>query len=292
MTGFDGIREDTMPYVPRSFWQKWSAAIKRQYPRVTAVGEVYNGDAGLTSFFQGGRTIDGIDTGFYSLFDYPVYYPLRRAFAQGQTLSDLATEEAHDWLYPDAGHLMTFLGNHDLKRFMSEDGATVPGLELAQTFLLTSRGVPLIYYGDEIGMQGSDDPDNRRDFPGGFPGDTTDAFTAEGRSPDQQQIWTHVSALTHLRARLAPLKDGTQTNLLVADHQWVYLRALGNQDVIVALNNDSSPATVTAPLTGIVGSDGVWTDRLGTVAPVQSSGGTITLTLPAWSGAILTRQGL
>ena len=191
MTGLDGIRQDTMPYVPRAFWTQWSTAITRQYPKVNAVGEVFDGDPALVSYFQGGRKgPDGVDTRMDSLFDYPLYFPLRRAFAQGASFHDVVIDEAHDWEFPHPDHLVTFLGNHDVKRFESEDGATAAGLSLAQTFLMTNRGVPLVYYGDELGMKGGDDPDNRQDFPGGFPGDTRDAFTASGRTPSEQEVWT------------------------------------------------------------------------------------------------------
>ncbi len=287
-TGFDGIREDTMPYVPRGFWSAWNTALQRQYPHVNAVGEVFDGDVSLVSYFQGGHVgPDGIDTGMDSLFDYPLYFPLRRAFASGASFHDLLTDEAHDWLFPRPAHLMTFLGNHDVKRFLNEDGATVDGLMLAQTFLLTNRGVPLLYYGDEIGMTGGDDPDNRRDFPGGFPGDPRDAFTAAGRTPTEQRIWQHVRTLTHLRAQLPALRRGTQKTLLQTDHQWAYARILGRQSVVIVLNNDPLPATVTVPVSpaGITNGSTL-TDRLGVSVPVRVYGGAAILTLPARSGAV------
>lgn len=286
--GFDGIREDTMPYVPRAFWRSWNTAIRRQYPKVNAVGEVFDGDVSTVSYFQGGRVgPDGIDTRMDSLFDYPLFFPLRRVFAQGASFHDIVTDEAHDWLFPQPDHLMTFLGNHDVKRFLAETGASTEGLMLAQTFLLTSRGVPLLYYGDEIGMSGGDDPDNRRDFPGGFPGDPRDAFTEAGRAPFEQQIFAHVRALTHLRAALAPLRRGTQKTLMQTDKQWAYARLLGPQSVVVALNNDAVPATFSVPVAAIGLADGTTvTDRLGAAAPVRVSAGTISVTLPARTGAI------
>ena len=245
--GFDGVREDTMCYVPRAFWQKWSAALRRQFPQAETVGEVNNGDIGVASFFQGGRTEpDGIDTGVRSLFDFPLYYPLRRVFAQGQPIRDVAYMLGRDTLYADPTRLVTFLGLHDDPRFLHEDGATVEGLKLAQTFLLTTRGIPMLYYGDEIGMNGGPDPDNRRDFPGGWPGDPLNAFTAEGRTSEQNDIWNHVQTLTHLRQSLPALRRGTLTNLYVSEQQYAYARQMKTGDaVVVALNNDKNPATWT-----------------------------------------------
>jgi neopullulanase len=291
MTGFDGIREDTMPYVPRSFWTKWNSAITRQYPNVDAVGEVYDGDASLVSYFQGGKTqSDGIDTKMRSLFDYPGYFPLRRVFAQGDSFHDLADDEAHDWLFTDPNYLVTFLGNHDVQRFMNEAGATPEGLELAFTFLLTNRGIPLIYYGDEIGVPGGNDPDNRRDFPGGFPGDPRNAFSADQRTPEEQAIFTHVRTLTHLRLELAPLRRGAQHTLYYSDKQWAYARVYHGQSVIVALNNDTQPASITVPVTDIALADGIHlTDRLGVIAPVTVENEAIELNLPARSGVVLAQ---
>jgi glycosidase len=287
-TGIDGIREDTMPYVPRWFWAKWNSAIDAQYPKVNAVGEVFDGDSALVSFFQGGKSHDGVDTGMRSVFDYPGYFPLRSVFAHGDSFHDLVDDEAHDWLFPNPDYLVTFLGDHDVQRFMHEDGATVAGLKLAFTFLLTNRGIPVIYYGDEIGMDGGNDPDNRRDFPGGFPGDTNDAFTAAGRSSQQQDIWSAVSKLTHLRANLAPLRRGIQKNLYYSDKVWAYARTYKGQSVVVVLNNGNTAATISLPVheVGINGS-GSLVDQMGNVAAAQVIGGTTAACIPPKTGAIL-----
>jgi len=93
-----------------------------------------------------------------------------------------------DHLYDRPQALMPFLGLHDVSRFMGEPGATIDGLKLAFTTVLTMRGIPLVYYGDEIAMTGGADPDNRRDFPGGWTTDASNAFSASGRTPEQQAV--------------------------------------------------------------------------------------------------------
>ena len=113
MTGLDAIRQDTLPYVPRRFWSEWSAALHREYPKLTLLGEMFDGDPALVSFFQGGAVRDGIDTGIDTLFDFPSFYPLRRAFAEGKPLRELAVMLAHDRLYPDASVLVTLSGLHE-----------------------------------------------------------------------------------------------------------------------------------------------------------------------------------
>ncbi|MEJ7709948.1 MAG: alpha-amylase family glycosyl hydrolase [Pyrinomonadaceae bacterium] len=209
-TGLDAIRQDTLPYVPRAFWRQWMEAIKREFPNVNVVGELYDGDPALVSFFQGGRErFDGIDSKIDSLFDFPLFYTIRRAFAEGRQIREIPQMLARDHLYQDPNILVTFLGNHDMLRFMNEAGASITGLRLAQAFIMTTRGVPQIYYGDEIAIQGGGDPDNRRDFPGGFPGDARNAFTKEGRTDDEQIVFEHVQKLARLRRELEPLRRGT-----------------------------------------------------------------------------------
>src|SRR5262249_55232169 len=199
VTGLDGIRQDTLPYVPRRFWRDWSAAIKREHPRLRVVGELFDGDPAMIAFFEGGSPrFDGVDSGIDTLFDFPLYFKIRDAFAQGKPLKDVANMVARDHLYRDPLSLVTFLGLHDVPRFMNERGASARGRELGSTSVRTARGTPLVYYGDEIAMRGGGAPDNRRDFPGGFPGDARNAFVASGRTPDEEAVFAHVRKLLSL----------------------------------------------------------------------------------------------
>ncbi|PYQ42898.1 MAG: alpha-amylase [Acidobacteria bacterium] len=248
MTGLDAIRQDTLPYVPRRFWSEWSGALHREYPKLTLLGEMFDGDPALVSFFQGGAVRDGIDTGIDTLFDFPSFYPLRRAFAEGRPLRELAVMLAHDRLYPDASVLVTLSGLHDTGRFMNEPGATVAGRRLADTFLLTARGTPLVYYGDEIALRGGGDPDNRRDFPGGFPGDARNAFTTGGRTPEEAAVFDNLRRLASLRAELAPLRRGRMVTLAVTEQTWAYARVLGDQAVVVVLNNGADSVALDIPI--------------------------------------------
>ncbi len=152
--GFDAIRQDTWPYVARGFWHNWMAAIKRQFPGVNVVGEALDGDPATVSFFQGGKTREGIDTLVDALFDYPVYFKLRDAFGSGKSLEEIPKMIGHDYLYPNAQLLWTFIGDHDEPRLMNAPDATLDGLKLASTCIFTIRGVPMLYYGDELGMSG------------------------------------------------------------------------------------------------------------------------------------------
>ena len=288
IAGFDAVREDTLPYVSRRFWHDWMAAIKREFPRVNVVGEVYDGDPAMTSFFQGGRPrFDGLDSRVDTVFDFPLLYPIRRAFAEGKPLREAATMLAHDYLYPNPDLLVTFIGNHDMPRFMNEPGASVAGLKLALTFIMTTRGVPMLYSGDEIAMPGAGDPDNRRDFPGGWPGDPHNAFESSGRAPDQESAFEHLRQLAHLRGELEPLRRGKLVDLAVGDQTYAYARITTGASVIVIINNATTDATLEFDAGPAHFAEGVTlTDRLGSAPPLEVRGGKIRTTLPGRSAGI------
>lgn len=292
VTGVDAIRQDTWQYVPNSFWREWTAAIKREYPNVNVAGEVLDGDVAHCSFYQGGRVrFDGIDTGLDTLFDFPLLYPLRRAFAQGKSMKEVAWVLSHDQLYSNPNVLVTLVGNHDMPRFMNERVATIEGLNLAHTLIMTMRGTPQIYYGDEIAMQGGGDPDNRRDFPGGFPGDKRNAFTKEGRTPDEQTAFDHLRKLAHLRKNLEPLRRGALVNLFISDQQYAYARKTPRGFVIVALNNDAKPASIEFDISQLRVADGaLLIDGLGVATEMRVQSGKLRVALPARSASMMTTK--
>ena len=277
MTGIDGIRQDTWPYVPRSFWRDWMAAIKREHPQMRVVGEVFDGDAATVSFFEGGRArFDGIDDGVDALFDFPLFFPVRRAFAEGGPLREVAQMVGRDHLYQDPNSLVTFIGLHDVARFMGERGATPAGLKLALTFLLTARGTPLLYYGDEIAMPGGGDPDNRRDFPGGWPDDARNAFTQAQRTAAEQDVFAHAQRLLRLRAERADLRRGAMQTLHVGDQAFVYRRGSS----LVALNNDTAAVEVRVPAMQVS------RDALGLCPEPRVDENVLVLAIPARTGCV------
>jgi glycosidase len=278
MTGLDGIRQDTWPYVPRSFWRDWMTAIKREYPTMRVVGEVFDGDPSLLAFFEGGRRQwDGLDTRVDALFDFPLLFPLRRAFAEGKPLRELAQMLGRDHLYRDPlSSLVPFLGNHDVQRFMNEPNASVDGLKLAHTFLLTVRGTPLMYYGDEIALPGAGDPDNRRDFPGGWTGDARNAFEASGRTPEQQALFAHVQRLLALRAERRDLRRARMEHVYASEQAFVYRRGA----TVVALNNDTAAVTIRLPLAALPN------DALGICERPRLENGQLAIVVPRRSGCV------
>jgi glycosidase len=258
-TGADGLRIDTFPYVNREFWHDFMAEIHALYPRVTEVGEVSDGNPLVTSSFAGGVTRAGADTGLYTPFDFPTYFAAQDVFVKGAPMARLAEVLAQDGLYPHADRLVPFLDNHDKKRF-AEQVTDASLRRVAFAYLLTMRGTPQLYAGDEIAMKGGDDPDNRRNFPGGFPGDAQDAFAQAGRTAEQQAQFAWIEELTKLRREHRALQCGGE-QVLAANADWlVILRDAGHEwekscpakgaaseRVVVALHRGSAAATLDVP---------------------------------------------
>jgi len=253
----DGFRLDTFPYSSRRFWSEWLQQLRVVYPKANTIGEVSDHEVTITSFFDGGRTqFDGIDSQVSTIFDYPLYYALRDVVLRGQPVQRLIDVLRCDWMYAHPETLVTFIGNHDTSRFAGEPESSKQKLEAAFSLLFTLRGIPQIYYGDEIGMRGGDDPDNRRDFPGGFPGDTRNAFVASGRTTDEQEIFSHVQNLLRLRHAHPALRHGRQWHIAWDGSYYAFVRESSEEKLLVVFNNASASRDLQlkidgAPLQGV-----------------------------------------
>jgi glycosidase len=161
-------------------------------------------------------------------------------------------------------------------------------LKLANTFLLTTRGVPQLYYGDEIAMTGPDEPTTRKDFPGGFLGDKRNAFTRAGRTKEEQEVFEHIKTLTRLRSELEPLRRGRLINLHVSDQQYGYARTSKSGSVVTIINNDTKTAQIEFDVSPLkLANDLVLIDRLGAGKEVRVTDGKLSVTVPERSAAIL-----
>ena len=307
-TGADGLRYDTFPYVGRAFWQALDEELRTLYPKLTTVGEIFNGSAPVVSYFAGGVSHEGVDTGLTTPFDYPLFFALRYALshragtAPGHDGGMLALEDVlrQDWLYPHPERLVTFMGNHDTARFLNEPGVTVADLKMAFALLATLRGMPQLYAGDEVAMRGGGDPDNRHDFPGGFPGDAQNAFTAAGRTPEQADVHDWVEQLFQFRQHHAVLAGGEQQDIFVDPSAFLFVRAAdvtkgcdagGGERLVIALNASDAPRTVKLDLkrTALEGCTKL-TGEIGTNAGVQGQGEEFLVTVAPRQAEIFRAQ--
>ena len=301
----DGIRLDTFPYVDRAYWHEFDATLHNVYPHLTMVGEIFNRDPEVTSFFAGGVARTGADgtydTGLDTPFDFPVYFALRDVLTQGKSMTEIENVLRQDALYPYPARLVTFLGNHDTSRFLTDAGDDAKKLELALGLLATLRGMPLIYAGDEIGMTGGSDPDNRHDLPGGFPGDPHDAFTQAGRSAEQQQLFQWTSRLLAYRAAHPALQTGIEQNLFADEHAFAFVRAEqeggctpdhAHERFLVVVNDAPQSETVTLDMdhTALSGCAEFQPAPAGATAALKASGERLQIVEPAESLSIFTAR--
>ncbi len=241
VTGIDGIRQDTIQYMPRTFIRDLSNALHRQYPKLWMVGEVFERDAAHTAFFIGGHTgWDGIDTKLDSVFDFALWNTSLSVFTNKLPLRALRDQLKYDALYPDPSKLTVLANNHDTPRFLSLQNATLSGAKLHTAFILSVRGIPQLYYGEEIAMEGGEDPDNRRDFP-------ARAFDASGRNENEREMFEWTQAWIRLRREHSALRRGRLIDLVYDDNVYVFARQDGTETVIIGINRQDKEREVSLP---------------------------------------------
>ena len=249
----DGIRMDTHPYADERAMAGWINDVLREYPRFNIVGECWYGNEGGEAYWQKGSKVNpNGDPGLPTVMDFVLSIKSRDAFkSQTDRLGGLNAIYDHlalDYLFPNPSGILTFLDNHDTARFLLEEPDDLGWWKQAMTFLLTSRGIPQIYYGTEILMNGSKEGSDgfvRRDFPGGFPGDTTDAFTAAGRTPLQNEAHSFLQRLLQWRKGNDVIARGSLKHFMPENGIYVYQRRLGDKEVTVMLNGNDSAVTTT-----------------------------------------------
>lgn len=224
--GVDGVRLDAVKHIQKEVWQRFVPDLKAKLgDDLFVMGEVFHGDPHVVADYQRA----GIDY----LFDLPLYYTIREVFGQGQSMARLGERLDQDGLYPDASKLVTVLDNHDLPRFLHSAGDRGRDrLKQAMAFLMTVRGVPSVYYGTEVGLEGGHDPDNRRmmDF---------------DRDPDLRHYF---SQLTELRNHSDALRRGAQREMWRDDKVYAFSRTHEQEEVIAVFHNGDHQTSRSIPL--------------------------------------------
>lgn len=252
----DGFRVDTYSYCDKEGIAKWTKAITDEYPNFNIVGEVWMYQQAQMAYWQK-------DSKIGALQNYNSYLPSVMDFTLHQATSSVFNENEPSWdkglikiydnftndfLYPNINNILTFVENHDTMRFNEIYKNDFKKYQMAMTLLATSRGIPQIYYGSEIGMNGNKDKngdaDIRKDFPGGWKGDTNNAFTKIGRTPEQEKFFAFTSKLLQWRKTNEALHFGKTTHYIPENNVYVYFRHSEHKKVMVVLNNSKKTQTV------------------------------------------------
>ena len=196
-SGIDGIREDTYPYNDQPFMARWAKSVLDEYPNFNIVGEIWsNHPAYIALFQQGSKMPRSIETHLPAVMDFPLMMSWRKFLTGKGNLRDVYETYSQDFVYADPDNLVVFLDNHDISRAIFAAKGDEARVKLAATVLLFARGIPQILYGSEIGMLGGESHvELRADFPGGFPDQTQNAFTAEGRTERQADFYDYYQKL-------------------------------------------------------------------------------------------------
>lgn len=248
-SGIDGIRMDTYPYADLMQMKRWIEAVQEEYPDFNIVGECWFGETAGEAFWQKGSPIAaamGTDTGLPVVMDFPLMIksrdmgPFRENTDSWNGLNKLYDHLALDYVYPDPNSVLRFLDNHDTERFILSVPDSLDQWKQAITFLLTIPGIPQLYYGTELLMAGDrqlGDGAVRRDMPGGFPGDTVNAFSAEGRTPLQNEAYDWIAKINRWRKN-SPAMTGGMKHFMPTNGLYVYERTTpdGDGNAIIVMN--------------------------------------------------------
>lgn len=245
-----GLRMDTYSYSDKTFMAEFTGRVMAEYPNFNIVGEEWRNDPAMTSYWQRGKqNTDGYASQLPSLMDFPVMSAILAAMTEpegGQTgLIALYEKLGDDFLYPNPRSLVVFADNHDTERLFTLVGHDYNLWRIAVTLVATTRGIPEFTYGTEVLIANTpprDDGDIRRDFPGGWPGDATDAFTGRGLGAEPLAAQAYLRTLLNWRKTSRAARFGSLTQYVPDNGVYVYFRHLGTESVMVAVNKGIQPA--------------------------------------------------
>ncbi|TRX39415.1 glycoside hydrolase family 13 protein [Flavobacterium restrictum] len=252
----DGFRVDTYSYCDKDGIAKWTKAITNEYPNFNIVGEIWMQDQAQMAFWQKNSKIGAIqnfNSNLPSVMDFVLLTALQSVFNENEATWDKGMMKiydnlANDFLYPNPNSLLIFAENHDTDRFNETYKNDFKKYQMAMTLVATLRGIPQLYYGSEIGMAGNKskggDAAIRQDFPGGWKGDTNNAFLKSGRTPEQAQYFDFTAKLFQWRKTNEAVHFGKTTHYIPENNVYVYFRYTAQKTVMVVVNNSDKNQTV------------------------------------------------
>lgn len=249
--GINGIRQDTHPYADFDFMSQWCKEVNEEYPYFNIVGETWLNSNVQIAYWQKDSKIAAPKNSYLpTVMDFPLQGLMNQAFDEetgewGGGLYRLYDYLSQDLVYANPMGLLTFLDNHDTSRFASDkDKANnLTRYKQALAFMLTTRGIPQIYYGTEIlmsGNKGNGDGALRRDFPGGWKGDEINAFSEKGRTALQNEAFNYTRKLLQWRKGNLAVTKGNMKHFSIRQGIYVYQREYNGQSVVVFMNGTNS----------------------------------------------------
>lgn len=250
--GVDGFRLDTYAYNDADYMAAWGKIIKTEYPQLSVFGETFvHGVPNQVAFTQGNTVNRGINTELPGATDFQLLWAIGDALnAKSNTWDDgvirLYNTLTSDYQYQDPTRNVVFLDNHDLSRFYSVIGENTAKYRAALAWLLTTRGVPQLYYGAEIMMKNFSNPDGlvREDFKGGWPKDSLNKFTPQGRTPAEDSLFNYLRTLANYRKDNPVLQTGKLMQFIPEAGIYTYFRYDNNKTLMMILNDTDKDATV------------------------------------------------
>ncbi|MCB0445378.1 MAG: glycoside hydrolase family 13 protein [Gelidibacter sp.] len=246
----DGLRVDTYSYNDKDGIAKWTKAIMDEYPNFNITGEVWMHNQAQIAYWQKNSKVGAIEnfnSNLPTVMDFTLYDAIKVMFKENDQNRDKGMARAYenfanDFLYPDINNMLVFAGNHDTNRINEIYGANLKTYQLIMTLIATIRGIPQVYYGDEIGMMGNKDSkgdgDIRHDFPGGWQGDVQNAFTNSGRTETQNQFFNFTKKLFNWRKQKSVIHFGKTMQFVPENNVYVYFRYSDTDKVMVVINNN------------------------------------------------------
>ena len=250
----DGLRVDTYSYNDKEGIATWTKAIMDEYPNFNIVGEVWLHNQAQIAYWQKDSKIGAIqnyNTYLPSVMDFTLHNAVEHMFAEeggwGSGIMKAYDNFVNDFLYPNPDNLLVFLENHDTRRFNDIYDQDINAYKLGLSLIATTRGIPQLYYGSELGMRGDKskgDGDIRRDFPGGWEADAQNAFSASERTAQQQAFFEFTKKILNWRKTSKAVHSGELTQYIPEHNVYVYFRSLDAEKVMVVLNNNETDQTL------------------------------------------------
>ncbi len=249
--GFDGIRVDTYKYCDEKFLNDINTALLKEFPTVTTFVEGWGHDVVSNAYFVRNTMNLPFNHNAMGALDFPLCFAMHNALTQKAEwtsgINELYLTLAEDFIYKDPLKNCIFLDNHDLNRFYSVVGEDLAKFKMGFALLLTMRGIPHMYYGDEILMKNFKNPTDqevRYDFPGGFPGDPVNKFEASGRTAQENEAFNYIKKLANYRKTSSALKTGKTMQFIPQNGVYVYFRYDAKQTIMCVMNTNEQAATV------------------------------------------------